>query len=241
MSLVKIYSGLTTIQSASAVVFSTFVAIHGAQVAVATIGGPDMSNRWLLLGRPFYQDQHLEGLLVSGAAVVHVLAGVAKAGIRGYWGQKNNNNKTTTLLPYHHIVGYVLVPVVWLHYDLVRTLPVRYFGDSAMLDFGHIAWGLQNWPIFTYTLHGTLIGTAAYHIVSGASLAYQRTFKRKRSEKASSSSSSSSSVYRPHKKMAAAATVGLVLLSGLFIIGRQTKKIPLRFEYETIYKMLLPN
>lgn len=235
MSLVKVYSGLTTVQSASAVVFSTFVAIHGAQVAVSTIGGPDMSNRWLLLGRPLYQDQHLEGLLVSGAAVVHVLAGVAKAGIRRYWGQNNNNTtQSTRLLPYHHIVGYVLVPVVWLHYDLVRTLPVRYFGDSAMLDFGHIAWGLQNWPVFTYTLHGTLIGTAAYHIVSGASLAYQRTFKRKRSDK------SSSSVYRPHKKMAAAATIGLVLLSGLFIIGRQTKKIPLRFEYEAIYKMLLP-
>ncbi|KAI9321427.1 hypothetical protein BX666DRAFT_1902030 [Dichotomocladium elegans] len=238
MSLVKIYGNLTTIQSASAVVFSAFAFVHGSQIAVATIGGPDMANRWLLLGRPFYQDEHMEGIIVTGAATVHVLAGIAKAGIRRYWNQKKatgtqNDVPSTQAVPYHHAAGYLLIPVAWLHYDLVRTLPVRYFGDSSLLDFGHIAWGLQNWPIFTYTVHGILVGAASYHIIGGLSTAYQRTCRRK--------GAGTSSLGLWKRRAGTATAIGLILLSGLFVIGHQTKKIPLRFEYASIYNMLIPS
>ncbi|KAI8144732.1 hypothetical protein BJV82DRAFT_606014 [Fennellomyces sp. T-0311] len=234
MALYKTYGYLTTVQSASAVAFSTFAVIHGSQIAVANVGGPDMANRWLLLGRPFYQDEHSEGLLVTGAAAVHVLAGLAKAGIRRYW-RRNQQGEVSppssgSFLPYHTAAGYILVPIVWIHYRLVRELPIKVFGDSAMLDFGIVAWGAQNWPIFTYAVHGALVGVAAYHIVSGGSAAYRRTFTKRKGK--------SSSVGWTRGKVTAAATVGVVLLSGLIVIGRHTRKIPLRYEYASIYGML---
>ncbi|KAI9489623.1 hypothetical protein BDB00DRAFT_746138, partial [Zychaea mexicana] len=169
--LYKTYGILTTIQSASAVAFSSFALIHGSQIALANVGGPDMTNRWLLLGRPFYQDEHTEGLIVTGALTVHVVSGLAKAAIRRYWrGQQkqdndtsssysssnNSNNNAGVLLPYHGATGYFLVPLVWIHYRLVRELPIKVFGDSSMVDVGIVAWGLQNWPVFTYAVHGAL-------------------------------------------------------------------------------------
>ena len=270
MVLYKTYGILTTIQSASAVAFSSFVFIHGSQIALANVGGPDMTNRWLLLGRPFYQDEHTEGLVVTGALTVHVASGLAKAAIRQYWqGQRrqrqkqlnsnNNSNddddaidtiisanknkkKNNGLLPYHHITGYFLIPLCWIHYRLVRQLPVKVFGDSAMLDVGIVAWGLQNWPVFTYTVHGALIGAAAYHIISGGATAYQRTFTRKRkigsTTKKDDSSMTTTTTAKKSKKMTAIATTGIVLLSGLIIIGRCTQKIPLRNEYASIYSMV---
>ncbi|ORY91142.1 hypothetical protein BCR43DRAFT_498573 [Syncephalastrum racemosum] len=245
MHIYKIYGGLTTLQNASAYAFSSFAVVHGAQIAISALGGPDAGNRWLLLGRPFYQDEHTEGIIVTGAATVHVLCGIAKAGIRWYC-KKNQNVDIQTRLPLHHrLAGYILLPAVLLHYDLVRKLPARYFGDSAMLDLGHIAWGLQNWPIFTYTLHGILIGAASWHIVHGAKALLST--KKKGKTAAASSSSSSSTLTTPTTTQTAtrvtwitSAGIAVTLLSGLIVIGTQTKKIPLRYDYAQIYKMLFP-
>ncbi|KAG2221926.1 hypothetical protein INT45_013262 [Circinella minor] len=261
MVLYKTYGILTTIQSASAVAFSSFIFVHGSQIALANVGGPDMTNRWLLLGRPFYQDEHTEGLVVTGAITVHVVSGLAKAAIRQYWqGQRkkqlnksdndsnedintilsvNNKKNTNGLLSYHNVTGYFLIPLCWIHYRLVRELPVKVFGDSSMLDVGIVAWGLQNWPLFTYTVHGALIGTAAYHIISGGATAYQRTFTRKRNSGLTTKKNDSSiATTKKNKKITVIATTGIVLLSGLIIIGRCTQKIPLRNEYASIYSMI---
>ncbi|KAI9277088.1 hypothetical protein BDA99DRAFT_494837 [Phascolomyces articulosus] len=260
MALYKTYGILTTIQSASAVAFSSFAVIHGTQIALANVGGPDMTNRWLLLGRPFYQDEHTEGLIVTGAVTVHVVSGLAKAVIREYWnGQRKkhvknnkdegdddttvsvNNNANNGLLTYHNATGYFLIPLVWIHYRLVRELPVKVFGDSAMLDVGIVAWGLQNWPIFSYTVHGALVGATAYHIISGGATAYRRTFTKKRKGNSSSSTKSNNVTTTKkysNKKTIVVATTSIVLISGLIIIGRCTKKIPLRNEYASIYSLI---
>lgn len=248
MYLYKIYGGLTTLQNASAYAFSSFAVVHASQIAVSAVGGPDAGNRWLLLGRPFYQDEHTEGIIVTGAVTVHVLSGIAKAGIRRYC-KKNRNVDIQTRLPLHHrLAGYILLPAVLLHYDLVRKLPARYFGDSALLDFGHIAWGLQNWPVFTYTLHGILIGAASWHIVHGAKALLSKTRKASSSTATETSATSTAPTATTpatpqtatRATWIASAGIAITLLSGLVIIGTHTKKIPLRHDYAQIYKMLLP-
>ncbi|KAI8992386.1 hypothetical protein BDB01DRAFT_710365, partial [Pilobolus umbonatus] len=153
LSLTKIYGLLTTIQSTSAALFTTFTLIHGAQVLSVNMGGVRLGNNWILMGRPFYQDERMEGILVTGSATAHILAGIGKQSIRQYWNRNKKNTNTQALLPYHHTMGYMLIPLVGLHYYLVRSIPIDYYGDSSFIDFAYIAWGLQNKPVFTYGLH----------------------------------------------------------------------------------------
>jgi hypothetical protein len=207
----KIYNALTKIQTVSALTFSGFVLMHGIQVIGANFGGSRYSNYAIMNFRPIYQDAHLEGLLVTGSAMTHVLAGLAKAALKP--SRKINN---------HRLAGYVLIPTAGLHYYLVRSIPIKYYGDSAFIDFGYIAWGLQNKPWFTYGLHISLALATSYHVVYGAQ--YLIKAVRKSSNKV---------------KNALAAGLGLALVSGLVIIGRDTKKIPLRLDFQKMYSMII--
>ncbi|KAI8877226.1 hypothetical protein K501DRAFT_288502 [Backusella circina FSU 941] len=208
----KIYNALTKIQTISAFTFSGFVLMHGAQILGANVGGSRYANYAIMNFRPIYQDAHLEGILVTGSAMTHVLAGLAKAAMRP--SRKINR---------HRLAGYALIPTVGLHYYLVRSIPIKYYGDSAFIDFGYIAWGLQNRPWFTYGLHVALALATGYHVVYGA----QYLVKRR------SSSNNSKKI-----KNALAAGLGLALVSGLVIIGRDTKKIPLRIDFQKMYSMV---
>jgi hypothetical protein len=253
LSLQKTYGFLTKVQAGSAAVFSIFTTIHGVQLLAANVGGAHLANHWIILGRPFYQDEHLESILVTGSAVTHVLAGLAKLGIRLYW--KNNAivNNPALLLPYHGLSGYLLIPLVGLHYYLVRSLPIDYYGDSSFIDFGYIAWGLQNKPIFTYGLHTTLVVGAAYHIISGARLAFSR-LSRKSNKKAVISGVSKVPQHgksveqksidhqiqrRQLIRHSFVVGVSLALISTLIIIGKDTKKIPLRFDFQKMYSRIV--
>ncbi|KAI9359132.1 hypothetical protein BD770DRAFT_386653 [Pilaira anomala] len=261
LSSQKAYGLLTKVQNGSAVVFSVFAVTHGLQILSANVGGSALANNWIMLGRPFYQDEHLEGILVTGSILTHVAAGLGKLGIRLYW---NNNNKTTTtttmrskknpaLLPYHGLSGYLLIPLAGLHYYLVRHLPIAYYGDSAFIDFGYIAWGLQNQPLFTYGLHTALVVAAAYHMVSGAKVAI---WKGKRNEPIVAAAAATTKVPLhgksvEQKKMddkvkknqlirhGVVAGISVGLISGLIIIGIDTKKIPLRLDFAKMYSNIV--
>ncbi|KAF7725135.1 hypothetical protein EC973_000387 [Apophysomyces ossiformis] len=236
-SRIKLYNALNFIQSASALTFSTFAVIHGAQIAAAAVYGVDVADRWLLLGRPFYQDQHLESILVTGSVAVHIVSSIAKKSL-------GHKSSTTVVLPFHSGTGVALIPLTTLHYLLARTLPAKHFGDSAFVDFGHIAWGLQNWPILTYGLHSALIGASAYHIISGTSIAIQRVFGRSRkNEQGDPLKKNQLESFKQRSivpiKPVVVGVISLFLLGGLIVVG-QTKKIPLRKEYAQIYQMWIP-
>ncbi|RUP39000.1 hypothetical protein BC936DRAFT_138378 [Jimgerdemannia flammicorona] len=160
----RAYGTLTTIQSASALVFSTFLLTHALQISAANLGGLDLANRYLLLGRPLYQDRLLEPVLTFGALTVHLLSGAVKAGIKEFVFKRKKTSSekntvvetlisvpilppTTTFLPYHSFSGFLLVPIVVTHFVVVRLLPRRHFGDSAFLDFSYISLALQRWPL----------------------------------------------------------------------------------------------
>ncbi|KAI9478535.1 MAG: hypothetical protein EXX96DRAFT_571284 [Benjaminiella poitrasii] len=216
LSYPKTYQILTKIQNASAITFSTFTVVHVSQLLVANVGGVESANRWLILGRPFYQDAHLEGLVVTGAGLVHVAAGLGKWLIRRlYWPRSSTKRQNLT--------GYVLIPLAGLHYYLVRTLPQQQYGDSSFIDFGYVAWGLQNRPWFTYSLHIALILTGSYHVVAGISQLWNRQKSSKR---------------RRIVQGGVIAGLCLGLTSSLFIIGRETKKIPLRLDFENMYRRI---
>ncbi|KAI7864741.1 hypothetical protein BDF14DRAFT_1698727, partial [Spinellus fusiger] len=150
---------LFLVQSASAIAFSSFAVVHGAQIAATALLGVDTGNRWLLLGRPIYQDVHLEPLLVTGALTVHGVAGGLKALLR--WTrqtrQQQQRRPLTRVSWLRKASGWLLVPLVGVHYQLMRSLPVDHFGDSTLVDLGHVAWGVQNRPWFMYGLHGALV------------------------------------------------------------------------------------
>lgn len=255
LSLQKTYGFLTKVQAGSAVIFSVFTTIHGIQLVSANIGGSRLANHWIILGRPFYQDEHLESILVTGSAITHVLAGLAKLGIRLYW--KNNSIvQNPALLPYHGLTGYLLIPLAGLHYYLTRALPIEYYGDSSFIDYGYIAWGLQNKPAFTYILHGSLVVAATYHIVSGYKLAFQRLRGSKNTTATTATAKRNTKILqhgksleqknindriqkRRYLKNGIVASVSLALLSSLIIIGRDTKKIPLRLDFAKMYSRII--
>ncbi|KAI8382270.1 hypothetical protein BD560DRAFT_386127 [Blakeslea trispora] len=232
----KAYQLLTKVQNASAIAFTTFSIIHGAQIMAANIGGARLSNHWILLGRTFYQDQHTEGLLVTGAGLLHVLAGLGKYGLRVYWKQPANDT--------HRAMGYFLIPLMGLHYCLVRYLPIQYYGDSSFIDFGYVAWGLQNRPVMTYGLHTALILTATYHIVGGI----QKLFHKPTQTPSSSVPQHGHNITHQqvqrqlrHKRRwqkSIIAGISIVLISGMVVIARDTKKIPLRHDFEQMYNTL---
>ncbi|KAI9304628.1 hypothetical protein BJ944DRAFT_266568 [Cunninghamella echinulata] len=279
----KVYGISNKIQAISAISFSTFALIHGLQITSTLIGGPSSMDSSLLLGRPFYQDERMEGLLVTGSITWHLLAGFTKSSIQYLYfnrnenkessdilkidnnnnnnnNKNNNSNKKIGILPYHDVTGQLLVPLIYGHYILTRGLPKKIMGDSAFIDVGIISWGLQNKKWLTWTLHLTLIGTGVYHMISGFQLAYQRTFKSKRSNAESLSSSSSSLLLNEEsekekekdhaqkvivKKNQGYQTsniiiigVSTILVTGLVIISR-VNKIPMRREYQDIYSRFL--
>ncbi|ORZ24537.1 hypothetical protein BCR42DRAFT_403143 [Absidia repens] len=262
----KVYGVANKVQAITAVSFTTFAVMHGLQIATGAFFGVEDADQTLLLTRPIYQDAHLEGVIVTGSLVWHVVAGMAKSTIQyclNMNDDNNNNNnnsknnssndkKQLGVLPYHDLTGQLLVPLAAGHYYLARGMPLKTMGDSAFVDFGIIAWGLQNRRVITWGWHAALIGVGVYHMVGGAQLAFSRTFRRgrrkgaaaeqKQKEQQSTTTGAGDeggllkSVTITHGLVVGISTV---LLMGLVATSR-VGKIPMRREYQEIYSHLLP-
>jgi hypothetical protein len=96
ITLPKAYGYLTLVQAGTAVVFSTFFVTHLSVPTLAIIGGIDLANRSLVLGRVYYQNKLLEPLVVFGALVGHITAGIAKRSIKLYWTRNNKDPRKLT-------------------------------------------------------------------------------------------------------------------------------------------------
>jgi hypothetical protein len=236
--LLQLYNGLTIVQSASALTFSVFYITHGTQFLTAPFGGIEASNKLLLLGRPLYQDEHLEPVLVTGAASVHVLSGLAKSAIRAYWKRNNKTDITPRHIVNHRRAGYALIPLLTLHYTVTRDLPQKYFGDSAFLDYSYIAFLLETYPVCTYLGHAALIAFASFHVAGGFDLAVKQVFRRKQHQHQEDKKATSKSLVDPKRiPVYVSLAVSGLTLCGLFVIGR-TEKIPLRKDYARIIQRL---
>ncbi|CAG8765259.1 16523_t:CDS:1, partial [Acaulospora morrowiae] len=90
------YCHLTTFQAGTAVVFTTFLVTHLSATALATVGGIELTNKTIVLGRVYYQNKFLEPVVVFGSLWGHVLAGIAKGIIRMYWKRKARDYRKLT-------------------------------------------------------------------------------------------------------------------------------------------------
>ncbi|SAM00788.1 hypothetical protein [Absidia glauca] len=234
----KVYGIANRVQAITAVGFTTFAVMHGLQIATGALRGVAAADSALLLTRPIYQDAHLEGWIVTGSVIWHLVAGTTKSILKPYLNITSTSGKTTTtttpLLRYHDVTGQLLVPLLAGHYYLARGMPIKTMGDSAFVDFGIIAWGLQNKPVITWVWHTALIGVGVYHMAGGMQLALQRTFggKVKKAEAGGKKGLVS-------KTQGVALGISTILIAGLVATSRMDK-IPLRREYQDIYSQLLP-
>lgn len=232
----KVYGVANRVQAITAVGFTAFAVMHGFQIATGALSGVAAADSALLLTRPIYQDAHLEGWIVTGSVIWHLLAGTTKSILKPYLNITDTNGKgtaTTPLVRYHDVTGQLLVPLLAGHYYLARGMPIKTMGDSAFVDFGIIAWGLQNKPVITWVWHTALIGVGVYHMVGGMQLALQRTFGG-RAKKAEAGRKRLVS-----KTQGVVLGISTILIAGLVATSRMDK-IPLRREYQDIYSQLLP-
>ncbi|KAI8575169.1 hypothetical protein K450DRAFT_263011 [Umbelopsis ramanniana AG] len=234
----QLYNGLTIVQSASALTFSVFYVTHATQFLAAPFGGIEASNKYLLLGRPLYQDEHLEPILVTGAASVHVLSGLAKGAIRQYWKRNSTADFTPRSTVYHRRAGYALIPLVALHYIVARDLPRKYLGDSTFLDYSYIAFLLQKYPAITYIGHTALISIASFHIAAGMNVAVKQLRGHKKQQHQKDTLATAKPLVDPKRiPVYVSLVVSGLALSGLYVLGR-TEKIPLRREYARIIQSI---
>jgi Protein of unknown function (DUF1691) len=234
----QLYNGLTIVQSASALTFSVFYVTHATQFLAAPFGGIEASNKYLLLGRPLYQDEHLEPILVTGAASVHVLSGLTKGAIRQYWKRNSTVDLTPRSTVYHRRAGYALIPLVALHYTIARDLPQKYFGDSTFLDYSYISFLLQKYPAFTYIGHTALISIASFHIAAGMNVAVNQLRGHKKHQQQKDKQATSMPLVDPKRiPVYVSLVVTGLTLGGLYVLGR-TEKIPLRREYARIIQSI---
>ncbi|CAG8441939.1 2521_t:CDS:1 [Ambispora gerdemannii] len=156
------------------------------------------------------------------------------------------------LLPFHSLIGYLLIPAVVSHSGIHRFLPKRHFGDSSMINITYVTLALKRWPKSSYLGFATLVGLTVYHVASGAPAVLRilkgATARKKTSEKQHATSSerleSSQKLLKYVRNGAIAATVGLVG-GGLLVIGgkigRENIRIPLRNEYLKVYGRVYPH
>ncbi|OZJ04056.1 hypothetical protein BZG36_03569 [Bifiguratus adelaidae] len=127
--------------------------------------------------RPKYQVVDLEGDLTRYAVVESDEAlRLAEEGRVNTVISQGARKRISMLLPGHRVIGYMLIPVLLGHYIITRAAPLRYFGDSAFLDFSYISLGLQTHPRLFGGLQVALVGLGMYHVCSGTATIWKRVF-----------------------------------------------------------------
>ncbi|CAG8755294.1 16397_t:CDS:2, partial [Racocetra fulgida] len=69
---------------------------HLSATALATIGGIELTNKTIVLGRVYYQNSFLEPIVVAGSIWGHIISGLIKRGIKLYWKYKKQDVRKLT-------------------------------------------------------------------------------------------------------------------------------------------------
>ncbi|KAG0358517.1 hypothetical protein BGZ54_010391 [Gamsiella multidivaricata] len=131
------------------------------------------------------------------------------------------------LFPYHRLVGWLLVPFVLAHTYQMRVVPVKVFGDSAMVDYSFIAFLHRMKQPAPYVL---LVGLMAYHMFGGGPVAFNRALP-----KSSERRVKAQELIRSRKARAVAAgVISTVALVGAYRIMRVEGAIPMTKLYRSL-------
>ncbi|CAD6574172.1 MAG: hypothetical protein CYPHOPRED_005313 [Cyphobasidiales sp. Tagirdzhanova-0007] len=146
----------TRVQSASALSFSAFLALHLAAPLAAALGAD--ASGVMLLTREYYQTSLIEPILVWGSLAAHVLSGLTRRALLG---------SKTKRFSLHSIAGFVLIPVALGHSFTHRILPARKGISPSLLSYQFVSYSLFVYPFTSWTGYGVLILAASYHATGG--------------------------------------------------------------------------
>ncbi|KAF9984254.1 hypothetical protein BGZ65_000733 [Modicella reniformis] len=131
------------------------------------------------------------------------------------------------LFPRHRLVGWMLTPLVLVHMDQMRMVPVKVFGDSSMIDYSYITFLHQMRRPAPYVL---LVGLMAYHMFSGAPIAVNMVLP-----KGSGRRIKTQELVRSKRVRAAiAGVVSMVTLVGVYRIMSAKGGIPMAKLYRSL-------
>ncbi|CAI2164720.1 7424_t:CDS:2 [Funneliformis geosporum] len=241
ITLPKVYGYLTIVQAGTAIAFSTFLVTHLSATTLATLGGIELTNKTIILGRVYYQNKLLEPIVVFGALVGHVAAGIAKRSIKLYWKYNKRDDRKLT-----GEVHEKVEKIVTDEKNEQGNVSIgRYLGDSSLINATYVTLSLRKWPVTSYLSLTALIGLTAYHVISGFPVVYKilrGSVLKKSAEKQVVLSDSAKKRQRIIRNGIMITSIGL-LTTGLLVIGGKFGKdprIPLRTEYLKVYGQVLP-
>jgi hypothetical protein len=167
---------LTTVQHTSALLFGSFLFVHLAAPATAVVAGEgnatDLATKTMILGRVYYQNIISEPIVVYGAALAHIMSGIAKRALRLYARQQRSasspkeadgvepyrlkdageanvpKNRSLALPSIHTMTGLLLAPALAVHVALNRlvpagsTSPINELSPSE-LDYSFVTYGFE--------------------------------------------------------------------------------------------------
>ncbi|KEP53324.1 putative transmembrane protein [Rhizoctonia solani 123E] len=186
--------GLTYLQHAPTPFITTFILIHLSAPALASIGGTEVANQVMLLGREYYHGVPQENLLVYLPITIHVGASLVKRTVKlGHQilvgprtDSRLNTHESTTAntspLTVPDILvwtGYplflVLVPHIATHRLIPSTPapPISSISPSE-LDYAFVHFGLKNWPIRSWAMYAVLVGSGITHAIYGMPVVWRQ-------------------------------------------------------------------
>ncbi|CAE6492504.1 unnamed protein product [Rhizoctonia solani] len=186
--------GLTYVQHTPTPFITTFILIHLSAPALASIGGTDAANKVMLLGREYYHGAPQENLLVFLPITIHVGASLVKRTVKlghrvlvssrsgGGVDKQDSATDNSTLTASDVLVwtGYplllVLLPHIATHrlFPSIPTPPISSISPSE-LDYTFVHFGLKNWPIRSWIMYATLVGSGITHVIYGIPVVWRQT------------------------------------------------------------------
>ncbi|KAI9802265.1 MAG: hypothetical protein M1825_002986 [Sarcosagium campestre] len=168
---------LSRIQRYSSYTFTIFLTFHIANTSLIPLATRSLpaADTYLLLTRPYYQSPLAEPAIVVLPLLAHVASGVAlrlyrrnqqvkRYGVRSH---AERRNLAWPKLSGTSMLGYVLAPLVAGHVLVNRIVPLWVDGGSSGVGLSYVSHGFAKHPFVAYAGYSLLIGTAAWHIVSG--------------------------------------------------------------------------
>lgn len=158
----------TLAQSASAATIGSVLIVHLAAPVAASLGGADMANQTMLLGREYYQSALLEPVLVWGALGVHLVAAL----VRRQCLPRAPRCAWRDARWWHRLAGLALAPVLLLHVVTNRLVPSRSAApmrelSPAELDMSYVSVGFAHYPRVSWLVYTWLCVCGAVHLVGG--------------------------------------------------------------------------
>ncbi|KAF5367660.1 hypothetical protein D9757_010967 [Collybiopsis confluens] len=243
----KLIKILTKSSHISAPFITTFLLIHLSAPVMANAGGSSLSSQVMLLGREYYQTALGEPYLVLGPLAVHALSGIVRraliiypklkkslpspAGKTGHSISPLSNffRRLRAGLPSStlQLTAYSVLLLLPIHFGIHRLAPtessppVLSLGPSE-LDYSFVQYGLQIWPIRTWTMYTALVGATILHAVEGARVLVGSTTPTPSSLESQSAEKPSNDPKTPMsprlRRKVLAAALALPVLSGLYFL-----------------------